>query len=75
MTDLQLQQAQEEAHQLSIIADFGQLVLALGPNSVLRKLPFEVQEEISIAIDMVMLEKGSNYLLKHSNQFVNREEK
>lgn len=46
MTDSQVQQAQEEAHQLMIIRDFGELVLALGPATVYSKLDVEAAEEI-----------------------------
>tara|TARA_R110000803_G_C11833551_1_gene303629 strand:- start:268 stop:429 length:162 start_codon:yes stop_codon:yes gene_type:complete len=50
MTDTQLQQAQEEAYQLSIIADFGALVLALGPATVLSQLNPEAVEEIKLLV-------------------------
>jgi len=71
MTQQEMNQAQEERHQLMIIRDFGELVLALGPNVVLRQLPFDAQDEISMAIDSVMLERGSSELLRLSKEINN----
>jgi|TARA_R110000765_G_scaffold420704_1_gene525945 hypothetical protein len=48
MTQEEMNQAQEEAHQLMIIRDFGELIKALGPAAVLNKLDKDALLELLI---------------------------
>jgi len=41
---------QEEAHQVSVIQEFGNLVLALGPNTVLSQIDPEAKDELKLAL-------------------------
>tara|TARA_R110000803_G_scaffold160496_1_gene224422 strand:- start:3178 stop:3342 length:165 start_codon:yes stop_codon:yes gene_type:complete len=50
MTQAEMNQAQEEMHQLMIIRDFGELVKALGPAVILSKLDKDAVDEIKLAL-------------------------
>tara|TARA_R110000803_G_scaffold176733_1_gene239132 strand:+ start:195 stop:359 length:165 start_codon:yes stop_codon:yes gene_type:complete len=50
MTQFQVQQAQEEMHQLMVIRDFGALIKVLGPATVLSKLDKDAADEIKLLV-------------------------
>jgi len=46
----QQENMQEEAYQYSIIKEFANLVLAVGPNAVLSQIDPEAKEELLLAL-------------------------
>lgn len=49
MTAAEMQQAQEEAHQYFVIQEFSNLLLSVGPHSVIGQLSDEAREELIMA--------------------------
>jgi len=50
MTAAEEQQAQEEAHQHFVIQEFSDLLLSVGPYSVIGQLSDEAREELIMAL-------------------------
>ena len=50
LEEKEIQQAQEEAHQHFVVEEFSNLVLNVGPASILGQLSKEAKEELVMAV-------------------------
>ncbi len=58
MTSEEIKTAQEEMHQCMVIRDFGELVLSLGPNTIVNMMDAEAREELAYALRNDVLING-----------------